>query len=236
MGVAAPPIREAGGGDGGDGEAAVLVVGGVVEEREPGAGGVAEIDDVKRGGALVEVVAVAARVEAEEGAEQEADGGFVGDDEDAVVRVGADDFHERRQGAGGDGEAALAAARGEGERVAVPFLRLLGELALDFLAGHLLPAAMGDFAETVDGLDGEGWGWARMEAVSMVRPERRGVDGGELFAAEALGEAADLLAAFIGKGDVGGAGEPIFGGEDGGAVADEEDAGVVDMGVRNYEG
>ena len=56
--------------------------------------------------------------------------------------------------------------------------------------------------------------------------EGRGEDGGDLLAAQALGEAADLLAAFVGKGDIGGAGEAVLGGEDGGAVADEEDAGV----------
>ena len=59
-----------------------------------------------------------------------------------------------------------------------------------------------------------------MLAVSTVRPERRSVNGGDLFRAESLREPARLFAAFIGEVDIGRAGKTIFRGKDSGAVAD----------------
>jgi hypothetical protein len=85
---------------------------------------------------------------------------------------------------------------------------------------------MGDFAEAIYGLDGEAMGKGEDGGGLDGAAEGGGVNSEDLLAAEALGEAADLFAACIGEGDIGGAGEAILGGEDGGAVADEEDAGV----------
>src|SRR5688500_13919381 len=67
------------------------VVGGVVEEHEAGVYGVAEVEDVEAGGGLVEAVAVAAGVEAEEAAEENADGRLVGDDQDTLAGMLRDD-------------------------------------------------------------------------------------------------------------------------------------------------
>jgi hypothetical protein len=85
---------------------------------------------------------------------------------------------------------------------------------------------MGDFAKAIDGLDGEAVWQGEDGGGFHGATQRGGEDAADFFAAEALGKTADLLAAFIGEGDVGGASETILGGEDGGAVTDEEDAGI----------
>ena len=140
--------------------------------------------------------------------------------------MGADDFHERRQSARGYRQAALAPLRREGIGVAAPILGFLGKLALDFLAGHLLPPAMRDFAEPIDRLDFKAMGPGKDGGSFHGAAQGRGKDAGDALAAEALREAAHLLAAFIREGNIGGAGEAILGGERRGAVTDEEDTGV----------
>src|SRR5258708_35056377 len=53
------------------------VVRGVVEQGEPWAGDVLEVEDVERAGTLIEPVAVFARIDADQRADEEADRGLV---------------------------------------------------------------------------------------------------------------------------------------------------------------
>ena len=75
------------------GEVAV-VVRDVVEEGEAGVGDVLEVEDVERGGVLVEAVAVFSRVESEQGRDEKADGGLVGDDDELLTLVAFDELQE----------------------------------------------------------------------------------------------------------------------------------------------
>src|SRR5258707_481870 len=56
----------------------------IVEEGETGVGDVFEVEDVQRAGALVEAVAVFAGVEAQHRAKDQANGGLVRDDDEAL--------------------------------------------------------------------------------------------------------------------------------------------------------
>ena len=121
---------------------------GVVEKREAGAGAVLEVNDVERGGALVEIVAVAAGIETEERAQEQA---IVALCEMTMMFspswVRTNSISAGR-GAGGDGEAAFATGRSEGVGILFPFERFLGILGFNFLAGQLFPMAVGNFAES----------------------------------------------------------------------------------------
>src|SRR5687767_9998208 len=64
-----PPLGEPGCWNGRNGESGLGVVRCVVEEREARAAGLAEIHDVEGGRVLIEVVAITARIEAEQRAE-----------------------------------------------------------------------------------------------------------------------------------------------------------------------
>ena len=118
-------------GSGGNGEAGLGIVRGVVEKRETGAGAILEVDDVERGGALVEVVAVTARIEAEERAEEETDGRFVRDDHDVFPGMSPHQFNQRRQSAGGDGETTRPRRGSKGVGVLVPLEGFLGIFGFD---------------------------------------------------------------------------------------------------------
>jgi hypothetical protein len=50
---------------------------GVVEERQPRPNGILEIEDVEARRRLVEAIPIAPRIDAEEAAEDQPDGGFV---------------------------------------------------------------------------------------------------------------------------------------------------------------
>src|SRR5205809_3987808 len=108
-----------------------VVVRRIVEQREPRVREVLEIDDVQRARALIEAVAVLARVESEERAEEEADGRLVRDDQDPLVAVLLDDVQQRWERARRDLQAALAVARRERVGVVLVARVLLGELSLD---------------------------------------------------------------------------------------------------------
>src|SRR6476659_8842830 len=87
---------------------------GVVEERKARVGQLLEIEDVQRGGTLIEAVAILARIEAEEGAEEEADRRLVGDDEEVLPLVALHEIEQGGEGARRDLEAGLAARGREG--------------------------------------------------------------------------------------------------------------------------
>src|SRR5438067_1756193 len=91
----------------------------VVEERQARVREVAEVEDVERVRRLIEALAVLARIEAEERAEEEADRGLVGDDENALLAIVLDDLQQSGERAGGDGQAALAIGRREAVGVVV---------------------------------------------------------------------------------------------------------------------
>ena len=97
--------------------------------------GVLEVEDVEARRRLIEPVAIAARVEAEQAAEQQPQRRLVRDDQHrspACRRRFADDG----EGAGQDGEAGLAALRRERERVLLLLDVLLGELLFHVGAGQ----------------------------------------------------------------------------------------------------
>jgi hypothetical protein len=73
--------------------------------------GILEVEGVQAGGCLVEPVAVAPRVEAEQAADHQPDGRLVRDDHHVLAGVPLDDATDDRQGAGQDVEPALTALR-----------------------------------------------------------------------------------------------------------------------------
>jgi len=224
--VFTPPLGEARSGDGGDGETFLGVVGGVVEEREACARAVLEVDDVERSGALVEVVAITARIESEQRAEEKPDRRLVRDDHDVFAGMRADELDEGGQRARGDGEAAFTALRREGVGVLVPFERFLRILGFNLLAGHLFPVTVGNFAQTVTGLDFKPVRMREQTCRLHRAAHGGGVDGGQFFPREAGGQASRLLASHIGELDIGLAGKAVFISQDGRAMANEKNAGV----------
>ena len=125
------------------------VVRDVVEQHQPGAHRIAEVEDVEAGGRLVEAVAVAAGVEAEQARQQQAQRGLVRHHDDPLAGVGDDDLADHRQRAGQHRDAGLAALGREGERVLLPGGVLLRQALLDLAAGQPLPAAVADLAQAV---------------------------------------------------------------------------------------
>ena len=81
----------------------------------------------------------------------------------------ADDIQQGGQGAGRDGQAGLALARGKRVGVLVPCRRLVGKFRFDLAAGQPFPVSMRDFAESFAGLHDQAWGLQISRAVSMVR-------------------------------------------------------------------
>jgi len=206
----APPLGQPRLGHGRNRQALLGVMRGVVEERQPRAGDVLEVDDVERAGALVEIIAEAARIEPEQRADQQPDRRLVRDDQDLPAGMRAHDFDQRRQRARRHRQAALAAARREGVRVLVPLQRFFGELQVDFLAGQLLPMAVGDFLQSVALVDLQlvrrGDDAGRLDRAV----QRRGVDHGDVFVGQAQRQAARLPPAFIRELDIGGTGKPVL--------------------------
>ena len=134
------------------------------------------------------------------------------------------DLHQHRQGARGHRQSALAAGRREGVGIFLPGRGFLGKLLFHFAPRHLFPAAVRDFAQTIAPNDLESVR-LRDDAGRLHRPtERGGINRRDLFRAQPFREAARLFAALVGKLDIGRPGEAVFGGQDGGAVADEKNA------------
>ena len=65
---------------------------GVVKQGQSRPAGVAKIDNVQRGRFLVEIIAITARIESKERAEQQPDGRFVGNDQDVFAGMLADEI------------------------------------------------------------------------------------------------------------------------------------------------
>ena len=200
------------------------VVGRVVVKHETGPHGVLEVEDVEARGRLIEPVAVAASVDAEEARQKQPDGCLVRDHRHGLVRMTHDDRPHHRQRSGHHREPGLAALRREGERVLLPVRVLVRELGLDFLSRATLPAPVRDLAEPrIDG-------WlhpprARDERRSLTRPlHGRRIDCVERELGETLAEHSRLAPAFFGEVDVGRAGESVLGREHSSAVAYEQDA------------
>ena len=83
----------------------------VIEQREPRTRGVAKIDNVQRSGFLIKIVAITARIECEERAEQKADRRLVRHDQNILARVLVDKFDQCRQRARSHSQTAFAAER-----------------------------------------------------------------------------------------------------------------------------
>jgi hypothetical protein len=114
----------------------------VVVEHQARTHGVFEVEDIQARRGLIEPVAVTARVDAEQTAEEEAESGLVRDDRDRLPGMLQDERSKDRQRARHDREPRLPALGRERERIFLPRGVLLGELRLDFAPGETLPAAM----------------------------------------------------------------------------------------------
>ena len=210
----------------------VGVVRRVVEEHQAGPDGVAEVEDVQAGRALVEAIAVAARVEAEQAADQQADRRLVRHHRDVGARMGDHDLADHRQRPRQHVQAGFAAFRRERERVGLPRRVLLGELRLDLAAAQAFPAAVRDLAQAV--------AHDRRQAVRPgdvagrvdAAPQRTAVDRDDLVVGEPIAEPLGLAAALVRDVDVDRAGEAILGAQRGGAVANEIEAGDGAHGTR----
>src|SRR5438067_8770745 len=205
-----PGLRETGGGHRRNRQAGRGVVRGIVEKRQPRAHRVPEIDDVQRRRILIEGVAVTPRIESDERAEEKPDRRLVRHDKDIVRRVLAHNIHQNRQCPRRYGESALAADRRKRVRIFFPRRRFLRKSFLHFLARHLFPPPVRNLTQAVACL--------HFQAVRLSEDlrrlhgpsQRRSVDRGDLFAAQAIRQPPHLLPPFIGKLDICRASETIF--------------------------
>src|SRR6266436_2980794 len=91
-GLLIPPFRQTLPGNGWNCFAGFGIMRGVVKQSQSRAAGVAKIDNVQRSRFLVEIIAITARIESEEGAEQQPDGRFVGNGQDVFAGMLADEI------------------------------------------------------------------------------------------------------------------------------------------------
>ena len=169
---------------------------------------------------LIEAIAVAARVEAKQAADNQADGGFVRDHHHVLAVVLqhnlADDWH----GAGQDRDPRFAAGGGKDVGVFFPGRVLIGKLRFHIHPAQLFPAAVINLPQAV-----------AQNGRQPVRPaddgrgfqgafERAGIDGLDLVIRQALGQRFRLRATNVRKINVGRAGKTILGCQDRCAVTD----------------
>jgi len=122
----------------------------IVEEHEPRVHGAAEVEHIQTRRRLIETVAISARVESEETAEEKADRRLVRDDDHALFAMTHHDLANRRKRTRQHRDAGLAAFRRERERILFPRDVLRFELLLDLAALQSFPAAVTDLAQAVD--------------------------------------------------------------------------------------
>src|SRR5215207_4726670 len=122
----------------------VSVVRDVVEEHQPGAHRVFEVQDVEAGGRLVQPVAVAARVETQQTADDEPKRSFMRNYQHIFILMV--DYHltDNRQGARQYTDARFASLGCKCKRVRFPGAILFGEAFFHFLASQALPVAVTD--------------------------------------------------------------------------------------------
>jgi len=127
----------------------------VVEQHKPSPHGILEVNDIQARRRLVEAIAIAACVEAEEAAEQQPQRRLVGDHQQVRSRVQRDEFANHRQCSGEHRHARLAASRRKRKRIGLPLIIFPGELVLDLLPLQAFPVAVADFTQSVarDGLE-----------------------------------------------------------------------------------
>jgi len=124
-------------------------MGDVVIEHQAGAHGILEIQDVQAGGGLIQSVAIAARIKAKQAADQQADGGFVRDDNDILTAVLEDDLADDRQGTGNDLYAALTLLRGKSKGVFFPGSIFIRVQLLYLGTQQAFPAPMADLTQAI---------------------------------------------------------------------------------------
>jgi hypothetical protein len=73
-------------------------VGGVIEEGQTRAVAFFEVEDIEGRRILVEIVAVTPGIKTEQGTDQQPNGRFVRDNDDAFAGASVDDLQHRRQG------------------------------------------------------------------------------------------------------------------------------------------
>ena len=202
----------------------VGVVRDVVEQHQARADRILEVEHVEAGRRLVQPIAIAPRVEAEQAADHQADRRLVRHHQDVLALVRLDEAAHDRQRARHDVHAAFAAGGRDGERVFLPARVLHAEALLDLLAREPFPVAVIDLAES---------GPCDRRELVRLGDERRGLDGaahrrtvhrGDRIVGEPEAEARGLMPALVGERDIGGAGKSILGAQRRGAVTDEQQA------------
>ena len=154
---------------------------------------------LRQAGRLVEAVAVAARVEAEEAREHEADRGLVGDHDHLLVGWATTISRITGRARASTARPDSRALGGEREGVGLPGLVLARKALLDLLPREPLPAAVADLPQAVP-VDGDEAVRPGEDVRGLHRAaERAAVDGADRVVGQALGQAADLGTALVGQ-------------------------------------
>lgn len=141
----------------------------IVEEAQSGPYFAHEVENVQRGRALVEAVAVASHIETEQAADQQSVRTFVRYDQDTTMAMCLDDAPDNRQGSVQDIQTWLPAVRSNGEGIFLPDAIFFLEVAFDFGAPQAFPAPVVDSLSCGSAIGSSRWGAARIRAVSTVR-------------------------------------------------------------------
>ena len=213
---AAPPRRQT---FGQDARWYALVVRDVVQQTQPRVDVAHEVQDAEARRALVEPVPVTADVETQQARDQDTVDALVCDDQDVPVTIVLDYAAHDRQRTVQNVDAGLAPAWPHRERIFLPGLVLVGELGLDLRATDSLPVPVIDLAQA-GFVNRRQLVWTGQYRRRLHGPvERVAVDGMQLLALEALGEACDLSAALVGEAHVRRSGKAVFGSQGRGTVA-----------------
>jgi len=179
------------------------VVRDVVEEHQPGADRVFEIQDVEARRRLVQSIPVTPGVKPEKAADDQADRRLVRHDQDVLSLMGLDDGPDDRQRARHDVHTALPALGRDGERVFLPSHVLVAKAVLHLRPRQPFPVAVGDLAKTGPG--------HRRQLVRLGDECRRvhgaahgrAVDGCDRVVGEAIAQESGLTPALVGQLDIG---------------------------------
>ena len=136
-GGGAPRIREAR-----NRESAIRIMRSIVEKRETCATAFFEIENIEGGRALIEIVAVPARIKSKQRTDQQPYRRFVRDNYDGFAGVGGGDLQQGGQGSRRHRQAALATLGREGIRIVLPVGEFTGVFGFDIRSFQTLPTSM----------------------------------------------------------------------------------------------
>lgn len=114
----------------------------IIEQHQASPHRIFEVEHIQAGGGLVQTVTVAAPVETEHAADQQAQGGFVRDDQHVFVTVLYHKIADDGQSAGNNAHAIIAALRCKGVRVFFPGNVFVWEFSLNISPAYLFPVTV----------------------------------------------------------------------------------------------